>query len=816
MASFDYFSEPTVAHLNTNLFSENATAGLAAAKQLPSTTTSLIQGLIGGYEEGQKIHATDQQSQITQNQIEQLPVQNARQAAALTHDQQQNTIDANSIQQLPVTNAQQQATLTHQQTANQLDAIKLQTETLTQDTNNKTAQETAEAQLAQAKQVNDNIKLQQQLKADLQSTDADTLKGILFSGKYSSLMPDSKSAQSIVGQVSSRVSFSPEEHTKLANQIDYMKERELEATAQEKEVARATAYAGKLQTAREDFLGSSAGYYAKGVPESQLFDNIKIVPGRQGIADPQTGQLYDDTPPPLPSTGISTETGPPKYWVFKKNQDGKFMYQGDVPDETSFKNFEKYRGAYQSSRALSNLGIFGSLSGPSNQGTSSAGPSAPTPKNQFFMPGIPAGQPNPEAQPFEGPGQPQGIPNPEAPPYQTPPRSAVSEGIKAEVDNLQAPAGFSPGSLAAKIAAKNPEYQKKAAELRTQSTPVSSELAATSSQQPTVASTPPDPHEQVSKVIGKDVTLDTGGVGIVDTKTYNRIENEPLLQGKSPLLKGLVAVESGGDRNATSPTGVLGLAQVQQSTAAMYGLDRRVPEENLAAGERYLADQLHAFDGNVQFALAAYNAGPGYIKEAIKKVKDSGNIPDWINVKAELKKSLNPSKYNETSAYPDKVMTAAASFMKEGDTEHNTLYTDLLQSHGLVTPSSNKVSLGKEVDLAPGQGGTAAPFVNTTPPSVASTAQSENSIPEAVNQGLKAPSAPMHIDPLLPPPTTGAAGAERQQRLDMQEQIRQQKDESLMHPPQPKSNEEGTIPSLFDNKLKPKRLQSTVITPGKK
>ena len=55
-------------------------------------------------------------------------------------------------------------------------------------------------------------------------------------------------------------------------------------------------------------------------------------------------------------------------------------------------------------------------------------------------------------------------------------------------------------------------------------------------------------------------------------------------------------------------------------TARDLGVDPRDPIQNLAGGARYLRQQLNRFDGNVEKALAAYNAGPG-------RVMTAGGIP---------------------------------------------------------------------------------------------------------------------------------------------------------------------------------------------
>ncbi len=53
---------------------------------------------------------------------------------------------------------------------------------------------------------------------------------------------------------------------------------------------------------------------------------------------------------------------------------------------------------------------------------------------------------------------------------------------------------------------------------------------------------------------------------------------------------------------------------VDAGTAADLGVDPTDPLQNLDGGARYLATQLNSF-GRIDFALAAYNAGPGNVQK---------------------------------------------------------------------------------------------------------------------------------------------------------------------------------------------------------
>ena len=87
------------------------------------------------------------------------------------------------------------------------------------------------------------------------------------------------------------------------------------------------------------------------------------------------------------------------------------------------------------------------------------------------------------------------------------------------------------------------------------------------------------------------------------------------------LLEAVVWQESRWNERAISPVGARGLAQLMPGTAAQMGVDPGDPMANLEGGARYLRMQLDAFEGNVEKALAAYNAGPARVLRA-------GGIPN--------------------------------------------------------------------------------------------------------------------------------------------------------------------------------------------
>ena len=118
------------------------------------------------------------------------------------------------------------------------------------------------------------------------------------------------------------------------------------------------------------------------------------------------------------------------------------------------------------------------------------------------------------------------------------------------------------------------------------------------------------------------------------------------------LLQALIATESGFDSGAVSPKGAVGLMQVLPATAQRYGLagdrkrslDQKLadPRTNIRTGTRYLSDLIRLFPGQLDLALAAYNAGEGAVQRAGNRIPNYRETQNYVKTVMQLYGLLKP------------------------------------------------------------------------------------------------------------------------------------------------------------------------------
>lgn len=89
------------------------------------------------------------------------------------------------------------------------------------------------------------------------------------------------------------------------------------------------------------------------------------------------------------------------------------------------------------------------------------------------------------------------------------------------------------------------------------------------------------------------------------------------------LLRALIWTESRRNHAAVSPKGARGYTQLMPGTARLMGVDPRKPWDNIYGGAAYLREMLDRYNNRVDLALAAYNAGPGRVKEVIPNIAET-------------------------------------------------------------------------------------------------------------------------------------------------------------------------------------------------
>lgn len=101
------------------------------------------------------------------------------------------------------------------------------------------------------------------------------------------------------------------------------------------------------------------------------------------------------------------------------------------------------------------------------------------------------------------------------------------------------------------------------------------------------------------------------------------------------LLKCVAYAESRFKPDVTSKSGAMGIMQLMPKSAEALGVtDAYDAQQNIMGGAKFLASLLEQFDGNIEYALAGYNAGPN-------RVKEYGGVPPFEQTQNYVKQIMN-------------------------------------------------------------------------------------------------------------------------------------------------------------------------------
>lgn len=136
------------------------------------------------------------------------------------------------------------------------------------------------------------------------------------------------------------------------------------------------------------------------------------------------------------------------------------------------------------------------------------------------------------------------------------------------------------------------------------------------------------------------------------------------------LLKAVAKTESNYNPNAVSRCGAQGVMQLMPSTAKGLGVEDPLDaEQNIMGGAKYLSQKLNMYDGNVELALASYNAGSG-------NVAKYGGVPPFKETQNYIKRVLSyagiDSSYTVSSPAQASTFTSLAALNMLGGSDNSS------------------------------------------------------------------------------------------------------------------------------------------------
>ena len=165
----------------------------------------------------------------------------------------------------------------------------------------------------------------------------------------------------------------------------------------------------------------------------------------------------------------------------------------------------------------------------------------------------------------------------------------------------------------------------------------------------------------------------SGGPAIVvasRTEIEHLIEQTAARHKVDPaLIRAVIAQESGYHSRATSRKGAQGLMQLMPATARDLGVSNAYDAgQNIDGGVRYLRALLEKYKGDLDRALAAYNAGEGAVQRA-------NGVPNFAETRAYVRR-VTDNYFRASTGRQPLALNSAHPIRREADGRGGLLFTN--------------------------------------------------------------------------------------------------------------------------------------------
>jgi len=170
---------------------------------------------------------------------------------------------------------------------------------------------------------------------------------------------------------------------------------------------------------------------------------------------------------------------------------------------------------------------------------------------------------------------------------------------------------------------------------------------------------------------GKQSSLRGYTTGSAEIDNY--LVNSGTRNGVDPLLLySIMHQESSFKLHAVSPKGARGLMQLMPGTAARYGVANIFdPKQNIEGGARYVRFLLDLFEGDVDLALAGYNAGEGAVEKFGWRIPPYSETLEYVR---RISRRYNLLRDPNAALYATRLSPAQVARLRDKQPEALSMY----------------------------------------------------------------------------------------------------------------------------------------------